>query len=171
MNKPVNKDITTLAFAAGMGAIAGMRSMAAPALLSRRLVRTKRPGEWLRRRARFSAVRLLDSRRSATGLTALAAGEMVADKVLVVPRRTKLFPLTGRALSGALVGAVIAARRGGSQPMGALAGAVAAVGASHLAYRLRKGAAEGLGIPDFALALVEDAVVVSAGGRLAAAVE
>lgn len=159
---------TTLAYAAGMGAVAGMRSMTAPAFLSRRLAGRKRP--WDRLRSRPAVLRLLSDRRSATALTGLAAGEILADKTPAVPRRTTFPSLVGRAASGALCGAVIAARRGGSQPVAALVGAAAAVGAAHLAYRLRKEAGEATGLPDLVLALVEDAIVLTSGSRLAAAV-
>lgn len=163
----MNRSVTTLAYAAGLGAIAGMRSMAAPALLSRRLARRQRPWDALRKRP--VAVRLLASRRSATVLTVLAAGELVADKLPFVPARTELPSLIGRASSGALCGAAVAARRGGSQPLAAAVGAAAAVGMAHLAYRLRKRAGETTGAPDTVFALAEDAVVLTAGGRLAAA--
>lgn len=153
---------TTYALAAGMGVIAGMRSMSAPALLSRHLSQQKgRDG---------SVARLLASRRTATVLTLLAGGEMVADKTPFVPSRTEPPSLAGRALAGALSGAAIADRRGGSQVGAALLGAAAAVGATHLAYNLRVEAEERSGIPNAILGLVEDAVVWVGGSRLAAAV-
>ena len=162
----MNRTTLTLAYAAGMGAIAGMRSMAAPALLSRRLTQRKRP--WDRLQPRAAAVRLLASPRSATVLTVLAAGEMAADKMPFVPARTELPSLVGRAASGALCGAVVAARRGGSKPVAAVIGAAAAVGMAHLAYCVRKRVGETTGLPDVVTALAEDAVVLLAGTRLAA---
>ncbi len=157
----------TLAYAAGVGAIAGMRSMAAPALLSRRLQQREQPSDRLLPRS--TGVRLLGSRRAATVLTVLAAGEMVADKMPFVPARTELPSLIGRAASGALCGAVVAARRGGSQPVAAAIGAAAAVGMAHLAYRVRKRVGEATGLPDVVVALTEDAVALTTGSRLAAA--
>jgi uncharacterized membrane protein len=139
--------------------------MAAPALLSRHL--SRQTALWHRLRSRSALVHLLASRRTSAALTALAAGEMVADKLPFVPPRTELPSLVGRAASGALCGAVVAARHRSSKPLAAVVGAVAAVGAAHLAYRLRKGAGEATGIPDPVLALAEDALVLTAGRRLA----
>ena len=156
---------SSLAYAAGLGTIAGMRSMAAPALLSRRLRRTRL---FDRLRSRSVLVHLLALRRADTVLTVLAAGEMIADKLPVVPARTKLPSLVGRAASGALCGGAVAARHGGSRPLAAAVGSAAAVGAAHLAYRLRKRAGEATGLPDPLLALAEDAIVLTAGSRLAA---
>lgn len=155
--------ITTFALAAGMGAIAGMRSMSAPALLSRHLSQQKQRG-------RGAAVRLLSSRRTAAALTLFAGGEMVVDKTPFVPSRTEPPSLAGRVLAGALSGAAIAGRRGGSQVGAALLGAAAALGATHLAYNLRVVAEKRFGVPDAILGFVEDAVVWAGGSRLAAAV-
>ncbi|MDX1530449.1 MAG: hypothetical protein R3362_02890 [Rhodothermales bacterium] len=152
---------TTLALAAGMGVIAGMRSLSAPALVSRRLSQR-------RRRGRGWPARLLGSGRVADALTLLAAGEMIADKLPAIPARTEAGPLTGRAMTGALSGAAVAGWRGGSVVGGAVVGAAAALGAAVGAYRLRRAA--GAYVPDPALALVEDAVVLAAGSRIASAV-
>ena len=89
---------TTLALSAGLGLIAGMRSMAAPALLSRHLAGRSARG-------RGAAMRLLASRRTASVLTVLAAGEMVADKTPAIPDRTDPPALLGRIVMGALSGA------------------------------------------------------------------
>jgi uncharacterized membrane protein len=151
-----------LALAAGMGLVAGMRSMAAPALLSRRLSRL--PGH-----GHGPAAGLLRSRLAATTFAALAAGEMIADKTPAVPDRTEPMSVLGRALMGALSGAAIAGVRGGSQTGGALVGATAAVGSTFLAYTLRARAGRNTGVPDVALALAEDLVVVGLGARIASA--
>ena len=85
---------STLAHAAGLGAIAGLRSMTAPALLSRRLRRRRL---WHRLRSRSALVLLLATRPAGTALTVLAAGELVADKLPFVPARTEFPSLVGRA--------------------------------------------------------------------------
>lgn len=155
---------TTFALAAGMGAIAGMRSMSAPALLSRHLSQQKGRG-------RSAIARLLASRRTAVVLTLSAGGEMVLDKTPFVPSRTEPPSLAGRALAGALSGAVIAGQRGGSQAGAALLGAATALGSAHLVYNLRVGAGERFSVPDAVLGFVEDAVVWVAGSRLASVLE
>lgn len=157
---------STLALAAGFGIVAGMRSMSAPALLSRRLRHL--PAYRVRRKGR--AVRLLASRRTAAVLTALAAGEMVADKMPGVPARTDPPGLMGRAVMGALSGAAVAGWRGGTAVGAMLVGGAAAVASAHLAYVLRRDAVRASGVPDPVVALAEDGLVVAAGSRLAAAV-
>ena len=155
---------TTFALAAGLGLVAGMRSMAAPALLSRHLAQTpaSRRDGW--------ATRLLAARPATLLLPLFATAEATADKTPVVPDRTEPPALIGRALSGALCGAAIAGRRGGSRVGAALVGAAAAVGATFAAYHLRKAVGEHTGLPDAVVALAEDALVWFAGTRLAEAV-
>lgn len=154
---------TTLALAAGFGAIAGMRSMAPLALLSRQLAGRSARGH-------SPALRLLTQRPTANILTALAAAEMVADKTPVVPDRTEPQPLGGRIAMGALAGAAVAMWRGGPAGWAALVGGAAAAASTHLAYRLRKAAGQAAPIPDVVLGLAEDALVVAAGSRLASVV-
>ena len=133
-------------FVAGMGALAGIRSLAPPALLSLGLAR----------RGRLPP--------AVAALTALlAAGEMAADKTSVVPDRTEPIPLLVRALSGAFVGAVLGRRRDASLVGSALVGANAAAGSALLFYHLRREARLRTGIPDSALGVTEDAIVLLAG--------
>lgn len=151
----------TLALVAGIGVLAGMRSMSAPALVSRQIAR--------RRSAAGSGPpdRFLASPRVASALTVLAAGEMVFDKTPWVPRRTKLPSVFGRALWGALSGVLIAGRRGSSRLLGGLVGSAAAVGSTFLSYNLRTEAGRLSNLPDPILGLVEDGIVYTAGSRLA----
>jgi hypothetical protein len=79
-------------------------------------------------------------------------------------------PLAGRAFLGAFCGAVVAGRRGRAAPAAALVAALAAVGSTFLAYHLRRAAGERSGLPDLVFAFAEDALVLAAGVRLAAAV-
>lgn len=150
--------LSSLALAAGIGCVAGMRSMAAPALLSRQL--TEHPH-------RGPAGRLLASPPVASVLPVLAAGEMVADKTPFIPDRTEAVPVAGRALMGALCGAAICHGTRSEQMAGALVGAAAAVGATFLAYTIRRRAGEAL--PDLVLGMAEDALVLALGARIASA--
>lgn len=159
----MSEDISPLTLAAGMGCIAGMRSMLAPALLSRRLSRQAGHG-------RGPAAHLLSSRRAPTIFTVLAAGEMIADKTPAFPDRTEPPSIMGRALMGALSGAAVANWRNGPQMGGALVGAAAAVGSTFLAYTLRVNAGRRTGVPDVALGLAEDLLAVTVGSRIASAV-
>lgn len=153
--------LSTTALAAGLGWTAGMRSMTAPALLSHALSHGRRP---LRQPARA-----LSSTPARRLLTAAAAGEVAADKVPGMPARTAPPVLAGRIASGALVGAAVAAASRSSVVPAALAGAAGAVAASFAMLRLRTGAAAALGVPDAAVAVVEDALTLVLGHRLAEA--
>lgn len=153
---------TSLALAAGIGFIAGLRSMAAPALVSRHLSSMRR-----RRRAP-RATRLLQSRRSSAVLAALAAGEMMADKTPFVPNRIEVPSLAGRAASGALCGAAIAGWRGTSPIYAGAVGGLAAIVSTYTAFRMRKSAGDGTAIPDPAFGVAEDAIALFVGSRLVA---
>lgn len=144
----------------GLGAVAGLRSMSAPALLSQ----AARIGEVDGLEdTRFAP--LLSSKVSSI-LYVLAAGEMVADKSARIPSRISPPALFGRAASGALVGAALfvsGERRGVS---GAALGALAAVAAAYASYYARAGVGEALGVPDQVLGLLEDEIVLLGGSRL-----
>ena len=116
-----------------LGALTGMRSMSGPAALA------------------FQHNSML---KSVLGL--LAAGEMIADKTAVVGDRTDAAPLAGRAVMGAVVGAIVAYEERGNIVLGGLLGAATAVAAAHLAYHARKRLAGSSAMGG----LVEDAIVV-----------
>lgn len=155
-------DLSTPALAAGLGWTAGMRSMAAPALLSRALSG--------RRRLRplpqpAAALRSTLARRL---LTAAAVGEIAGDKVPGVPDRTAPPVLAGRIVSGALVGAAVAAARRGPLLPSVLAGVGGAVASSYAMLAVRTRLGDALGLPDAAVALAEDAATLALGRALAA---
>lgn len=159
----MSENTKTLALAAGLGIIAGMRSMSALALLSHRFAQRH-----VRRRGRV--VHLLAARPTAGILKLCAAGEMVADKTPYVPSRIEPPSVAGRALMGALSGFAVAEWRGGSPLAGALVGSAAAVGSTFMAYEVRRRAGQRSGVPDPVLGLIEDVIVLAAGSRCAAAV-
>jgi uncharacterized membrane protein len=151
-----NNESTLLAQAIGLGAIAGMRSMAAPALVSHHLAHDH--DESLGRP--FS---LVGSPTVATLLKFPALGEMVLDKLPIVPSRIELPPLLGRIGSGALVGATLYKTHGRNLLVGALVGGLAALASTYLIYHIRRVAGERLPVPDGVLGAVEDAVVLGGG--------
>jgi len=146
--------------ALGLGAVAGLRSAMAPALLSRAASRGELEG------VEATVFAPVASAKVSRVLTLLAAGEAVADKTPVVPSRTSAPALLGRAASGALCGAALFAawRRPGAT--GAALGAVAALAGAFAGEGFRERGARRLGAPDLALALVEDAAALG-GGLLA----
>jgi uncharacterized membrane protein len=145
----------TLAFAA----LSGLRSMAAPALLARAI----RRGDVLD--PKWTPYEILG--RLSPLLQVLMVGEMVGDKTPFIPSRTSAGPLLGRAASGALVAAALRASGGrGGKGSAALLGALSAVAAAFAGESLRAQGAQRLGVPDLALALLEDGIVLYAGTRL-----
>lgn len=144
-------DIDTAAAAAGLGVLAGMRGLAAPATVSARLA-----NDGITNHAPV-ALRAFGSPRAARTLRALAVGELAADKLPFIPDRTSAPSLLFRTLSGAVCGAALAAWRRESAVIGALIGGAAAAGASYGFLAARK-AAHRAGIPYPLSGLAEDAL-------------
>ncbi|MDP8952376.1 MAG: DUF4126 family protein [Actinomycetota bacterium] len=154
-------DIQTLPFrAAGLGAVAGLRSMAAPALLARAVQRGE-VGEL--QDTRFA---VLGFPKVSTTLQLLMVGEMVADKTPFIPSRTSAPALLGRALSGTLVGAALFAAERRRPASGAVLGALSATAAAYAGEMFRTKGAQKLGVPDQVLALLEDGAVLLGGTYL-----
>jgi uncharacterized membrane protein len=146
--------------AAGLGAVAGLRSMAAPAALSRAAQRGDVD------RLQDSPLAALGSSKISTLLTLLEVGELIGDKLPMTPSRTSTPPLLARATSGALVSAALFVSGGRRPAAGGVLGAASAVAAAYTGERLRSAGAQKLGVPDFPLALVEDAVALFGARRL-----
>lgn len=140
--------------AIGLGAVAGMRAMSAPALLSYAATTGQNEG--------LSKTPLASQNVSKT-LGLLAVGEMIADKLPAIPDRTSTSSLAARAASGAFAGAAIFNSEKKSVGIGAAVGALAAVASAFAAFQVRRKAGKELNVPDPVVALVEDALVVSAG--------
>jgi uncharacterized membrane protein len=141
-------DLEALAGAAGIGAVAGLRSLTAPAMLSQA--------------ARTGSIDLaggpcafLGTQQTADIATGLALAELVADKLPATPNRIAPLPLAARAVSGAIVGAAVYSARKRPPGPGIVAGALAAIGAAFLGYSFRKK------FPGFFPALLEDAATVA----------
>lgn len=141
----------------GIGAVSGLRSLTAPALVSA-------VAAWggIRRSDR-AALYSLASPAVAGTLCVLAAGELIADKLPITPDRTVPGSVVFRAVSGAVVGAALCAEAGKSRTAGAALGMLGAVAATYGAYYLRQSVDRRSGLPDFVVALVEDAVAIGGG--------
>src|SRR5687767_8871321 len=74
--------------------------------------------------AQLQPARFVASRSVAGATAALAAMELLADKLPGIPNRTDALPLLGRAAAGALIGAAIAASARRDRASGAAVGAV-----------------------------------------------
>jgi len=141
--------------AIGFGWLAGMRSVSALAISTNLashagLFKPKTP-----------LIRFLKKPALQISSYILAAGEMVADKLPGTPDRINPVPLTGRALMGALSGAVIYTLARRNPFTGALIAGAAAVASTYTMYYLRKEIKATTNAPDLVLGLAEDAIVIS----------
>jgi uncharacterized membrane protein len=160
----VTRSNQVLLLATGIGAITGIRSMAATAVVSLHL---------RRHTARLAAgpARLLASNIAAGALTVAAAGEAAADKVPVVPARTEPAPLIARSVIAAFVSAAVAQSRGTSVASAGAIGGAAALVSTIAVTNLRRFITGTLHAPDFLVGLAEDAVVLKGAALLAQALD
>lgn len=156
----LNLDWKTAAEAIGFGALSGIRSMSAPALVSNYLA------EQAPEAVENTPVGFLQTGHVGTALQALAIGEIVADKMPFIPARVRPSSLVWRGLTGALAGATVGAMNRRSLVLSALIGMSAAFAGAYVAYNLRTAAQERFDVPDPVLGGVEDALVIGGGAAL-----
>jgi uncharacterized membrane protein len=143
---------------AAWGAVAGARTFSAPALLSIAWAGRRRP------LARTTAERALTWRAAPWVFGALAAFELAADQWPGLQARIAPPSLLGRVLSAALVGSALGRGRDSRRDTAIAAGS--AVISAFASYGLRRAANRRL--PNSVSGLLEDALVLGAGGALAA---
>jgi len=136
-----------------IGLIAGLRSMTPPAAVAW----ASHLG-WLRLDG--TPLAFLSSAAAAYLLTALMLAELVADKLPKTPSRTRPGPFIARIATGGLAGAALTAGTGGSLLPGAVLGALGAAAGTLGGYAARTRLVRALGVPDYVVALAEDAVAV-----------
>lgn len=156
---------TDLVLAGAFGWLCGMRSMAGPAIVGRKLIRGNEPLK--------------------TMLAAGAAGEMLVDKHPECPNRNTAAPLAARTAAGAATGAAIMLSSGwktGSplrtrryrMPMsqsdalqsvaiGAIVGGATAFIGTHASYQMRRLVSARTGAPNVMLGVAEDVLTYGAG--------
>ncbi|MFD2570880.1 DUF4126 family protein [Spirosoma soli] len=140
-----------------IGLVAGMRTFTAPALVNYKLTNT-RPD-----RLAGSRLAVMSSPKASILLTVLAAGELVGDKVPSAPNRIDIQPLSARMVSGAVCGASLSEAEGKQATLGAVAGSVGALVGSYTFFYLRRWLTVEKGLPDFVVALAEDALAIGIG--------
>ena len=140
----------SLLAAAGLGAATGLRSMTGIAMASLELA-DRGTGDRLQQWLAEDTVSYV--------LSAIALGEIVADKLPDVPDRIEPASLAVRGALGATIGAIAAGED--HWWAGAAIGAVASVTASWIGWAVRKEAGWATGLPDPILAVLEDAVAVA----------
>lgn len=144
-----------------LGLLAGMRSMAAPAISSHML--NKHPSS----RLKHTPLNLLQLDGTMKVLDTLAVGEFIGDKLPSAPDRIAPAALIGRCLSGALAGAGIYKASGGSWYTGAVLGGISAVASTYASFYLRKNMVKHTHIIDQVVGAIEDAIVLGSGWELA----
>src|SRR5450755_121043 len=121
----------TPVLAVGIGAVAGLRALTAPAVLAwavkRKCIRL--------RRSSFAAIL---SAKASKRITDLAISELIADKLPFTPSRLKPGPLASRIVSGAVCGATIYGVAETPLAEGALLGGVGAIAGAFGGYYARK---------------------------------
>jgi uncharacterized membrane protein len=92
--------------------------------------------------------------------TVLALGECIGDKLPQTPSRLAAGPLAARIVFGGLVGAIVVTSLHAPLVMGILLGALSAIGGAFSGYHLRRSLTIGHSLPDFPIALAEDAATI-----------
>jgi uncharacterized membrane protein len=139
-----------------IGVIAGFRTMTAPAVVAWAANR-----HWLNLHS--SPLAFMGSTAAIAVFTVLALGELVVDKFPSTPNRTKLLGLIGRSVLGGLSGAAVAASGAQSIVPGAVLGVAGAIAGAFAGYQVRKRLVRALKVPDFVIAVFEDAVAIGGG--------
>jgi uncharacterized membrane protein len=145
-----------LGLALGIGIVAGLRSLTAPAVVA-----------WA---AHLGWINLHGTPLAFMGLawavgvfSILALVELVADKLPSTPSRTAPVGLSARIVTGALTGSCFGVAGGTPLLLGALAGAIGGIAGAFGGYNARVGLVRALRIPDFAVAIPEDVVAIGLG--------
>jgi uncharacterized membrane protein len=146
--------VLLLAFAIGI--VSGLRSLTAPAVVAWAAHRS-----WLHLPGTVLA--FMSSTAAVAIFTLLAVVELVTDKLPNTPSRTKLPGLLARIVFGAISGAAVCEAGGQSIVFGWLLGAAGGVAGAFAGYQWRTGLVKALQLPDFVIALLEDAIAIGGG--------
>jgi uncharacterized membrane protein len=145
-----------LALIFAIGIIAGLRALTAPAVVC-----------WA---AHLGWLNLQNSHLAWMGsvvavaiFSILALAEIVNDKLPATGSRTAPPSLVIRSITGALAGTALAIAASQSVLLGIVLGALGALAGSFLGYEVRHRIVTGLKIPDFPVALLEDAIAIGCG--------
>jgi uncharacterized membrane protein len=145
-----------LALAFGIGVVAGLRAMTAPAVVC-----WAAHLQWIDLQRTHLA--FMASIIALVIFTLAAVGEIVNDKLPKTGPRTAPPSVVIRMITGGLSGATLTVGASHSLWMGALLGVVGALVGTFGGYQVRTKTVKALHTPDFVIALVEDAVAVCGG--------
>jgi uncharacterized membrane protein len=140
--------------AIGIGIVAGLRSLLAPAIVA-----------WATHLGSLnlhgSPLAFMGSTPAVAIFSIFAVGELVADKLPKTPKRTAFAPLLARILLGGLSGASLSAAAGKSLLAGALLGGTGGVMGAFVGYEIRRRIVNNLHIKDIFVAICEDLVAIA----------
>ena len=139
-----------------LGCVAGLRSLTAPAAVC-----WGAHLGWLHLAGTGFA--FVGHRTTVILFTLLALGELIIDKLPKTPARTAPPPLIARIILGGLCGAALAMSAGANLVLAVIAGVIGALVGTFGGYNVRHALVTRGHLPDFAVALVEDAVAVGGG--------
>jgi uncharacterized membrane protein len=137
------------AFALGIGFVAGLRSLTAPAVVA-----WAAHLGWLN--LSNSPLAFMGSIITVVIFSLLAVFELIVDLLPSTPKRTAPMPLGARILTGGLCGASVCAASNESFIVGAILGALGGVIGAFAGYEVRKKLVAVLNIKDLFIALLED---------------
>lgn len=145
-----------LAAAFGIGVVAGLRCLTAPALVSGAAYLG-----WLN--LSNSPFAFMGSLIAVIILTLMAVAEYVSDVLPNTPSRTAPRSLIARFVSGAFTGACLCAVGGQSLIAGILLGGIGAIAGTFGGYEIRKRLVQALGVKDIFVAIPEDLLAIALG--------
>jgi uncharacterized membrane protein len=139
-----------------IGVVCGLRSLTAPAVVA-----------WAAHRGWINLghtrLQFLGSLASVAVFSLGAVVELVADKLPKAPNRTAPVGLIARIVLGALSGAALAGSQAQSMTVGALLGAAGGIIGAFGGYQVHTRLVKALKVPDFVIAILEDALAIGAG--------
>jgi len=150
----------TLLFSFGIGFVAGLRSLTAPAVVAWAAYMG-----WID--LHHSPLAFMGSKWTVIIFTVLAVTELIGDQLPSTPARTGAMGLSARIVTGGLTGACLAVAGNAALWLGAIAGIVGAIAGAFGGYRARVGLVRSLRVPDFVIAIPEDAAAIGLGLFLA----
>lgn len=145
-----------LLLAFGIGVVAGLRSLTAPAVVA-----IAAHLGWIN--LHNSPLAFMGSKWTVGICIVLALVELVADQLPNTPARTAAVGLSARIVTGGLCGACLAVAGGAALVVGAVAGAIGGVAGAFAGYHTRVGLVRSLRAPDVAIAVPEDIVAIGLG--------
>jgi uncharacterized membrane protein len=148
--------VTVLFLCFLIGCVTGLRSLTGPAAVC-----WGAHLGWLH----FAETRLafLNHRTTLIIFTLLALVELTTDKLPNTPARTAPLGLIARVLFGGFCGAALSLSAGGGVVVAAIVGVLGALAGTFGGYNIRHALVAKAHLPDFAVALAEDAVAIAGG--------